>query len=75
MLTTHSPDLLQDEGIRPEEVLELEPTQDGTIGKTLDQIPDALELINTGVPIADVVRARSAPKEIERLATVGLASR
>lgn len=75
LLTTHSPDLLEDEGIRPEEVLELEPTQDGTVGKTIDQTPDAMEDVNAGISLADIVRARSAPPGIERLALVGLASR
>lgn len=75
LLTTHSPDLLEDEGIRPEEVLELEPTSDGTTGATIDQIPDAMELFESGISIAEIVRARSAPTGIERLATVSLAAR
>jgi hypothetical protein len=75
ILTTHSPDLLEDEGIRPEEVLELEPTPDGTIGNTLDQSPEVMELLDSGLTLADIVRARSAPPGIERLAKVNLASR
>lgn len=75
LLTTHSPNLLEDEGIRPEEVLELEPTSDGTTGATIDQIPDAMELFESGISIAEIVRARSAPTGIERLATVSLAAR
>lgn len=35
LLTTHSPALLQDEGIRPDEVLVLTVNPDGTTGKTL----------------------------------------
>lgn len=75
LLTTHSPDLLEDEGIRPEEVLELEPTSDGTVGMTLDRLPDVMELLDSGLTLADIVRARSAPPGIERLAKVSLASR
>lgn len=75
LLTTHSPDLLEDEGIRPEEVLELDPTSDGTTGKTFDQIPDAMELLNSGLSLAEIVRARSAPPGIERLASISLAAR
>jgi predicted ATPase len=74
LLTTHSPDLLEDEGIRPEEVLELEPTADGTIGKTLDQIPAAMALVESGLSLADIVRARSAPPGIERLAKINWAA-
>ncbi|MGL5809349.1 MAG: AAA family ATPase [Nocardioides sp.] len=73
LLTTHSPDLLDDEGIRPEEVLELEPTTDGTVGRTLDQIPDALSDFNAGLSLADIVRARSAPPGIEELPQIELA--
>jgi predicted ATPase len=75
LLTTHSPDLLEDEGIRPEEVLELAPTTDGTTGRTIDQIPEAMELFSSGLSLADIVRARSAPPGIERLATIGLVAR
>jgi predicted ATPase len=75
LLTTHSPDLLADEGIRPEEVLELEPTKDGTIGRTMNQIPEALELFESGISLADIARARSAPPDIEGLMRVNLASR
>jgi predicted ATPase len=75
LLTTHSPDLLLDEGIRPEEVLILEPTSDGTTGKTVDQIPDAMNLLDSGLSLADIVRPRSAPPGVERLAAVPLGTR
>jgi predicted ATPase len=75
LLTTHSPDLLGDEGIRPEEVLELEPTTDGTHGQTLDRIPDAVDKYRAGISLADIVRARSAPPGIDDLARVSLVSR
>ena len=75
LLTTHSPDLLEDEGVRPDEVLELDPTPDGTVGTTLDQVPDVMELIHSGLSLADIVRARSAPAGIERLATTGVSAR
>ena len=75
LLTTHSPDLLDDEGIRPDEVLELRPTPDGTVGQTLDHIGDVMELISSGLSLADVVRARSAPPGIERLATALMVTR
>jgi hypothetical protein len=73
ILTSHSPDLLADEGIRADEVLLLTPTSDGTIGATLNQFPDAMELMEAGLPLADVVRPRSEPPDIERLlaASVG----
>lgn len=75
LLTTHSPDLLNDAGIGPGEVLELEPTSDGTVGRTLDQDTEALILFEAGISLSDIVLARSAPSGIELLANVNLASR
>ncbi len=75
ILTTHSPDLLEDEGIGADEVLELEPTTDGTVGSTLDKIETVSQLLDSGISIADVVRTRSAPPGIERLATIAISSR
>jgi predicted ATPase len=72
IITTHSWDLLSDEGIRPDEVLLLTPTSDGTLGSTVNQLPDAMELIEDGLPLGDVVRPRSEPPDIERLISVGI---
>ena len=75
MLTTHSPDLLEDEGVRPEEVLVLTPTPDGTTGQHVADNAEAMELYDNGMTIAEIVRPRSEPAGIERLATVASATR
>lgn len=74
LLTTHSPELLQDEGIGPDEVLVLKPTPDGTTGATLQDTPDALQLYESGFSIAEIAGPRSEPPGIERLASVGLSA-
>ena len=74
LLTTHSPDLLADEGVRPDEVVELEPTADGTVGYVLSDLPDVVDLVDNGIPLSDIVRTRSQPPGVERLARVNLAS-
>lgn len=73
LLTTHSPDLLADETVGLDEVLELEPTPDGTVGHVLSGVPSLVQDWEDGIPLSDIFRARSGPPGIERLATVNLA--
>lgn len=73
LLTTHSPDLLADEGVRPDEVLVLTPTDDGTTGTTLAADPEATTLLQSGLTVEEVARARSEPPGVEQLAWVKLA--
>ena len=72
LLTTHSPDLLADEGVRPDEVLVLSVTDDGSVGSLLSDDPESIELIELGFALDDVVRKRSAPANIEQLALADL---
>jgi len=74
LLTTHSPDLLADEGVGLDEVLELELTPDGTIGRLLSVIPGIVQDWQDGISLSDIMRARSAPPGIERLSSVDLAA-
>jgi hypothetical protein len=74
LLTTHSPDLLADEGVGLDEVLELELTLDGTIGRLLSVIPGIVQYWQDGISLSDIMRARSAPPGIERLPSVDLAA-
>jgi hypothetical protein len=48
LLTTHSPDLLADEGLAPDEVLVLTPTDDGTTGALLSADPSAVAMVESG---------------------------
>lgn len=75
ILTTHSPELLEDEGIRADEVLLLTPTADGTAGLVLATDPQAVQAIDSGLTVAEVALPRTAPPDIESLARVGLGRR
>jgi hypothetical protein len=75
LLTTHSPELLDDEGIRADEVLLLTPTADGTEGLVLSEDAAAVELIDSGLTVAEVALPRTAPPNVEALGDVTLGRR
>lgn len=75
LLTTHSPDLLSDEGLAPDEVLVLIPTDDGTTGSLLSQDVDAVAMIESGLTVAEVALPRSAPEDVDALMGVDLVVR
>jgi hypothetical protein len=75
ILTTHSPELLDDEGIRADEVLLLTPTADGTVGIVLASDGEAVRAIESGLTVAEVALPRTAPPNIESLANVGMGRR
>lgn len=57
IITTHSPDLIDNELIRPDQVLMLEPTDTGTKGTLLSesQDPRVRSFVETGFPLSDAV--------------------
>ena len=61
LLTTHSPELLQDEGIRPDEVLILTPTADGTEGLVLSDDERSVTLVDEGMSVAEVALPLTEP--------------
>ncbi len=68
ILSTHSSDLLSDEGIGPEEVLLLTPTvQKGTRVEKASEIDDVKLLLEGGLNIAEAVLPRAAPPEVNQL--------
>ncbi len=75
ILTTHSPELLSDEGVGPDEVLVLKPSTDGTVGELLAADADALADVESGLTVAEVALPRSEPAGVEALARVALGSR
>lgn len=75
LLTTHSPDLLADEGLAPDEVLVLTPTDDGTVGALLSEDAEAVALVESGLTVAEVALPRSAPEDVEALFGVDLVVR
>jgi energy-coupling factor transporter ATP-binding protein EcfA2 len=67
LLSTHSADLLSDEGIAPEEVLCLEPSREGTLVKVAGEDEQIRSLLDGGLTIGDAILPMTAPVETERL--------
>ena len=67
ILSTHSADLLLDEGIGGEEVLILKPEKEGTKVKLASSIPEIRDLLEGGLSIADAVLPQTAPPEVQQL--------
>ena len=67
-LSTHSPDLLNDEGIGLDEVLLLTPGREGTEVRTAGSQQDICALLASGLPLADAIIPMTAPKQAAQLA-------
>jgi predicted ATPase len=67
IITTHSYDLLTDEGIGADEMIVLEPTHEGTLARRADQIEEIKRYLDSGFSMADATIPASAPGDIERL--------
>jgi hypothetical protein len=70
-LSTHSPDLLRDEGIGLDEVLLLRPTPEGTEISPASAQRDIRDLLEGGLPLADAVIPRTRPQDAAQLALFG----
>ena len=68
ILTTHSPNMLEDKGVNPQEVVLLQPGTEGTNAVTTDTIEQVNEVINMGFPIGDSVIPLSKPETPHRIA-------
>lgn len=66
-ITTHSYDLLSDQGIAPEETLELMPSKDGTEARIAATDPQVKALSEAGLSIADSVLPRTSPADTDQL--------
>jgi predicted ATPase len=71
LLSTHSADLLADPGIAPEEVLLLEPTREDTTVNVAADLGGVRDLLDGGVPLAEVVLPRTAPERADQLVLFG----
>jgi predicted ATPase len=71
ILTTHSADLLADPGIGGEEVLQLSPSNEGTIVELASSNREVRALLASGMTVADAVLPRTAPPNAEQLALFG----
>ncbi|HPD07553.1 MAG TPA: AAA family ATPase [Candidatus Bipolaricaulis sp.] len=70
-LSTHSPDLLRDEGIGLDEVLLLVPKSEGTEITTAGSHQDIRDLLEGGLSLADAVMPRTKPNDAVQLALFG----
>lgn len=67
LVSTHSSDLLRDEGIGQDEVLLLEPGDEGTSVQPAGQFGDIKVLLESGQSFADVVMPRTSPRDVSQL--------
>jgi len=70
-LSTHSPDLLRDEGIGLDEVLLLVPGSEGTEVTTAGSHSEIRDLLDGGLSLADVVIPRTRPERADQLTLFG----
>lgn len=75
LISTHSADLLRDEGIGLDEVLLLEPRPEGTWVRPVADLDDVKALLQGDGSLADAVVSRTRPDKAHQLALFGDSSR
>jgi predicted ATPase len=71
ILSTHSPDLLRDEGIGLDEVLLLRPEREGTEVTAASAFQDIRDLLQGGLTLADVIVPKTRPTRADQLILFG----
>lgn len=71
IVSSHSADLLRDEGIGLDEVLLLRPNPEGTRVEAATKLAQAKALVEGGVPLPDVLLPETRPPNPQRLAFFG----
>ena len=71
ILSTHSPDLLRDDGIGLDEVLLLRPGEEGTEVSPAAAFQDVRDLLEGGLTLADAVIPKTRPDRAEQLTLFG----
>ena len=67
VLSTHAPELLDEEGISPKEILVLQVTDDGTTANLLSNLDNAIDDIEIGLSVSDIINGLIAPEELQGL--------
>lgn len=70
-VSTHSPDLLWDEGIGLDEVLLLKPTPEGTEVSPAMAHSEVRDLLEGGLPLSEAIIPHTRPRDAEQLALFG----
>ncbi len=71
LVSTHSSDLLRDDGIGLDEVLLLQPGENGTIVRPAGELSEIRSLLEGGLSMAEVAIAKTQPQHPEQLALFG----
>jgi predicted ATPase len=71
IVSTHSSDLLQDEGIGLDEVVLLEPGDEGTSLRLADGLPSIKSLVGGGISLGEAIMPQTRPNKVEQLALFG----
>ena len=66
-LSTHSPELLRDEGIGLDETLLLRPEAESTEIKPAGSLANVRDLLDAGIPLGDIVIPETEPSDVDRL--------
>ena len=72
-ISTHSPDLLRDEGIGLDEVLLFVPGVEGTSVTLAESHRDIPDLLQGGLSLADIVVPKTKPENVQQLTLFGAA--
>lgn len=75
MLSTHAPELLDDEGVLPREVLVLRVTTDGTVAALLSDIDEVAGDLAAGLRTSETVASLISPPDLAGLIAVGTGRR
>jgi predicted ATPase len=70
-LSTHSSDLLRDEGIAADEVLLFIPSKEGSMAQVGAEIAEVRQLLEAGLTVAEVVIPRTRPPDAVQLSLFG----
>jgi predicted ATPase len=71
LISTHSSDLLHDEGIGLDEVLLLKPGAEGTTVKMASEFADVRDILEGGYTMAEAVIPHTRPNRVEQLTLFG----
>ncbi len=67
IISTHSYEILSNEGIGPKEVLVLIPSGEGTKANNADSMDDIIKYLNAGFSLAETLLPKIAPSNIDKL--------
>lgn len=67
LLTTHSTDILNDPGLGIDEVIVLEPGDEGTIASTAQRVDNIDQLLDVGMSLGEILAPLTEPEEVDNL--------